>query len=124
MTLECETKMIIEGPSVKAVPEDSRRKVRFSKCQNAREAERRHPLEGTPLQQTATWLVPPKDSPVEVGEVEVEDSKFDLEFDAKHAWNPRERVITEMENCLTKRSEEILGSGGVLVLARRCDGYC
>ena len=42
------------------------------------------PPEGTPLQQTATWPGPPKDPPVEVGEMEVEDAKPDLEFDANH----------------------------------------
>ena len=30
--------------------------------------------EGTPLQQTATWPSPPKDPPVEAGEMEVEDA--------------------------------------------------
>ena len=41
--------------------------------------------------------------------MEVEDAKADLEFDANHAWNPRERVIIrEMEDNFTRKSDEIL----------------
>ena len=61
-------------------------------------------------------------------EREVEGVKPYLEFNANHAWNLRERVnIREVENNLTKVSEEILVErrriGGVLVVPNRGDGY-
>ena len=67
------------------------RKVRVSKkCQIGQGAKRGIPPEGTPLQQAATWPGPPKDPPVEVDEMEVED--------ANPSWNARERtLIKKME---------------------------
>ena len=47
--------------------------------------------------------------------MEVESLKTDLDFDANHAWNPRELVlIREMENDLTQVSEENLVEVGEL----------
>ena len=54
-----------------------------------------------------------------------EDAKLDLEFDAKYAWNPRERVIIREAEDYLGRSGEILVEvgeiGGVRVVSNRCD---
>ena len=61
------------------------------------------------------WPGPPKDPPAEVDEMEVEEMEPDLDIDANHAWNPRERVIIRRtEDYLTKKSEEILVEVGEL----------
>ena len=82
VAMECETKVNIEGPPVKAVREAVRRRLtpQSALFKAVRECE-----------QTATWLGPPKDPPSEVDEMEVEDVKLGLEFDANHAWNPKAR---------------------------------
>ena len=47
---------------------------------------------------------------MEVDEIEVEDVRPDLEFDARHTWNPRERVIIRaVGDYLAKVSAVILG---------------
>ena len=81
--------MNIEAPPVKAVSKTGPRcKVRVSKqCQNGQGAKRRIHPEGTPLQQAATWPGKPKDPPVEVDEMEVED--------ANPSWSARERTLVE-----------------------------
>ena len=75
----------------------------------------------TPLQQQAIFLGPPSFPMPEVGETPWGERTFhtatesDTEFDANHAWTPRERVIIRgMEDYLTRRSEVILVEVGEL----------
>ena len=114
VALECETKMNIEGPPVQAVPEAVTRRPTpqsvLSKVVPECVRSRAPPPEGTGC--SVAWPTKP---PTEVDEMEVEDLKPDLKFDANDAWNPRERVITRvMENYLTKISEEMLAEVGEL----------
>ena len=54
------------------------------------------PPEGAPLEQSATWPVPPKDPPAEVDEMEVEDANL--------PWKARgRRLIAKMENSEKKQ---------------------
>ena len=67
------------------------------------------PPEGTSVRQTATWFGPPADPPAEVNEMEVVDATSDLEFDATHAWRPRDRVVNrKMEGHLPRKKEDVL----------------
>ena len=66
-----------EGPPVKAVPEVVRHRPtpQSSPVKTApacKQGRAPTPPEGTPLQQTPTWLGSPRDQPAEVNETEVE----------------------------------------------------
>ena len=76
--LECETEMIIEGPSVQAVFQSVRRRPTPQSLPDKAVPEGMRgrappPPEVTLLQQTATWPGPPADLPAEVNEMVVED---------------------------------------------------
>ena len=113
-------RMKVEGPPVKAVPESTRRRPTPQSSPNKAVPEGMRsralpPPEGTPLQLRPTWTGPPKEPPAEVNATEVEDAKRDLEFDAKHIWNLRERVIIRaMEKYFAKARGEILVEVGEL----------
>ena len=90
LRLESEAKMSIEGPSVKNCAKSGQKQAHAHAAKLARVSP---PTEGTLLRQTARCPGTPTDSEVEVDEMEVEDAKPDLEFDANHPWTPKERVI-------------------------------
>ena len=106
-SLEVQLRSVEAGGAKCAVPGWVRSKARSSP-------------EWKPLQQSATWPGLPKDPPVDVDEMEVEDAKLDLEFDAKHAWNPRERVIIREAEDYLGRSGEILVEVGELEVYVLC----
>ena len=89
----------MEGPPVKAVPES---------------VSRRSTPQSVPFEAVPDNAAPDPPTEVDVGK---KDAKPHLEFDANHAWNPRERVIIrEMKCYLTKVSPEILVDVGELEL--------
>ena len=71
--------------------EDPRRKVRLTKhCQSVVYVEQSAAStrrDAVATKADVAWL--PKDPPAEVNEMEVEDAKFDLQFAANHARDPR-----------------------------------
>ena len=116
--------MFSEGPPVKAVPESVRNRITpqstlFTAAPESLRSRAPPPPEGTPSQQTETWLGPPVDPP-EVNEMELDElgreaapetrratrpaqgSAMGLdhgqslpEFDAVCAWTPKDRVIVK-----------------------------
>ena len=104
VVLECEAKMNIEGPPVKAVPEAVRNRpttqsALFKAVPEWVRSRAPPPPEGTPLQQTATWPSPPTDLPGEQEETEVED--------ANNPRNARERALIEKMESYLLESEEL-----------------
>ena len=62
------------------------------------------------MQIKPTWPgPPPEEPPVDEVAMEVDDAMVDPEFDAVHAWTPRDRVlINRMEDCLARRGENVV----------------
>ena len=91
VVLECEAKMNIEGPTVKAVPEAVRNRPTTQSAL----------FKAVPewVRSRATWPSPPTDLPDEQEETEVDD--------ANPPWNARERALIEKMESYLLKSEEI-----------------